>query len=117
MFAFLNPAPAVDFNAILPRITAGEMTLVDVREPSELSMTGQAAGAVNIPLMRLPTMADTRHPDSHPALAPDMPVAVYCASGARSAQAKRLLERMGYAEVVNLGGLSDWARAGGAVTR
>jgi rhodanese-related sulfurtransferase len=113
MFGFMRAAPAADYDAVMPRITAGEMTLVDVREAGELAMTGRAAGAINIPLMRLPMMADPRHPDAHPGLDPARPVALYCASGARSAQGKMLLERLGYADVVNLGGLSDWARAGG----
>ncbi|MCO0636304.1 rhodanese-like domain-containing protein [Lutimaribacter sp. EGI FJ00014] len=117
MFGFLNPSRKVDFDTLMPRIAAGDVTLVDVREAGELAMTGQAKGAIHAPLMRLADLADPSHPDKHPKLNPAKPVALYCASGARSAHGKRLLEKLGYAEVVNLGGLNDWARAGGAVTR
>ena len=117
MFGFMRAAPAVDYSDILPRIASGDISLIDVREAGELAMTGRAQGAINIPLMRLPMMADPCHPDCHPALMPEKPVALYCASGARSAQGKMLLERMGYTQVTNLGGLHDWARAGGAVER
>lgn len=117
MFGFMRAAPAADYSDIMPRIAAGEITLVDVREPDELSITGRAKDAINIPLMRLQMMADPRHPDCHPGLAPEKPVALYCASGARSAQGKMLLERLGYSEVMNLGGLHDWARAGGPLVR
>ncbi|HVN48613.1 MAG TPA: rhodanese-like domain-containing protein [Bacteroidota bacterium] len=39
--------------------------------------------------------------------AKDKPVVLYCASGARSAYATRMLRSMGYTDVVNAGGLSD----------
>ena len=35
------------------------------------------------------------------------PVIVYCASGARSAYAARILKNAGYKDVVNAGGLYD----------
>ncbi|MCK7479635.1 MAG: rhodanese-like domain-containing protein [Candidatus Moduliflexus flocculans] len=37
----------------------------------------------------------------------DRSVIVYCASGARSAYAARILKASGYADVVNAGGLDD----------
>lgn len=117
MFGFFRSSPAVDFNDLMPRIAAGEVVLVDVRDPGELQMSGKAQGAINIPLMRLPMMADPRHPDFHPDLDPAKPVALYCASGARSSHGKSLMERMGYTEVMNIGGLHDWMSAGGACVR
>ena len=117
MFGFFRSGPSVDVAALMPRIAAGEVTLVDVRDPMELSMSGKARGAVNIPLGRVATECDPRHPEFNAKLSLERPVAVYCASGARSGQAKSFLERMGFGEVINLGGLHDWAAAGGAVER
>jgi len=37
----------------------------------------------------------------------DRPVVLYCASGARSAFAARMLKSLGYTKVVNAGGLYD----------
>ncbi len=37
----------------------------------------------------------------------DKPVVLYCASGARSAYAARILKSLGFAKVVNAGGLYD----------
>jgi phage shock protein E len=37
-------------------------------------------------------------------------VVLYCASGARSGVAARILKQAGYAEVVNAGGLGDMPR-------
>lgn len=116
MFGFLRGAPALDMGPFLSRIAAGEVILLDLREASELAMTGHAKGAIHIPLMQLAKLADPDHDGCHPALDPARPVALYCASGARSARGKAMLERLGYADVTNIGGLADWMRAGGAVT-
>ena len=45
-----------------------------------------------------------------PALLPDRNVCLllYCRSGSRSQQAAQKLARMGYTNVVDLGGLRDW---------
>lgn len=117
MFGFLRSAPAVDMGHVLSRVAAGEVTLLDVRDGFELAASGLAHGAIHIPLMQLAQLADPDQPARHPALNPARPVALYCASGARSARAKTLLERMGYTDVTNIGGLRDWVRAGGAITR
>ncbi|MEM0963004.1 MAG: rhodanese-like domain-containing protein [Bacteroidota bacterium] len=44
-------------------------------------------------------------------------VYVYCASGTRSGRAASILEEMGFARVVNAGGLAELQRAGAPVTR
>lgn len=117
MFGFRRQtSPALPLVEAIARVAAGEMTLIDVRDHSELA-GGRAKGALHIPLMRLPTMADPRHPDAHPDLDTDKPVALYCASGARSGMALNVLRKLGYREVHNLGGLAHWAAAGGAVLR
>ncbi|SEO51704.1 Rhodanese-related sulfurtransferase [Salinihabitans flavidus] len=93
----------------------GRVTVIDLREHGEVASTGKAAGALHIPLSRLRDMADSRHPDHHPELKPEMALALYCASGARSAQGARLLRQMGFEDVHNIGGLAHWQRAGGTV--
>lgn len=68
--------------------------ILDVRSPAEYA-TGHVTGATNLPL--------DRFVDGYPAIAPDKskPVVIYCASGARSAQAVQYLQQQGYANVVN----------------
>jgi NADPH-dependent 2,4-dienoyl-CoA reductase/sulfur reductase-like enzyme/rhodanese-related sulfurtransferase len=73
--------------------------VVDVRSPEEVQQ-GAYPGAVNIPLDEL----DQRVNDL---CSPDRQITVYCASGARSAYAKRMLESAGYTNVRNGGGLAD----------
>lgn len=118
MFPFLRPRPAKPappVAEIAAAVARGEMYLVDVREAAELRATGKARGALHLPMAVLALKADPQAPDA--LLKPGKPVVLYCASGARSGMAARMLEKMGYAPVWNLGGLADWARGGGAVER
>lgn len=114
MFGFLRRGPVVNAPDVVARVGRGEMLLVDVREPSEFR-GAHAVGAENIPAGQV---AQKLRPGSAGCPAPNTatPVALYCASGARSGAAARQLRQMGYTEVVNLGGLRDWQRGGGAVT-
>lgn len=116
MFSFLRPGPSAarpDMAEITARVAAGKMLLIDVRERAEATATGIAQGARLVPLSILPLKADPRQPGCE--LPQGLPVAVYCLSGARSAQAADLLQRFGYGPVTNLGGLRDWAAGGGKV--
>jgi phage shock protein E len=73
--------------------------IVDVRSPDEFA-DGAYPGAVNIPLGILGAKLDELGPK-------DGPIVLYCASGARSAQAARILKQAGFADAVNAGGLDD----------
>ncbi|MFV0514861.1 MAG: rhodanese-like domain-containing protein [Jhaorihella sp.] len=95
----------------------GTVTVIDVREHAEIAASGKARGAVHIPLTRLQHMADPRHPDYVDALKPEGRIALYCASGARSGSAQRMLRQMGYEDAHNIGGLGHWVRAGGQIER
>ncbi len=118
MFNFLrSAAPATPLAEVIAAVQAGTTTLIDVRDISEVKATGRAAGALHIPLMRVSMMCDPRHPDFVAGLHADKPVAIYCASGARSGMAAGMLRKLGFADVTNIGGFGNWVQAGGAVTR
>jgi rhodanese-related sulfurtransferase len=76
--------------------------VVDVRTTGEFR-GGAYPGAINIPLdelqMRLLELGSK-----------DRDITVYCASGARSAYAQRMLMQLGYTKVVNGGGLMQMMR-------
>ncbi|RAQ97232.1 rhodanese-like domain-containing protein [Thermogemmatispora tikiterensis] len=77
-----------------------EAVLIDVREPWEYR-SGHAPRAVNIPLGQLATRVDE--------VPRDREVLLICLSGHRSAQAARLLQRLGLSRVVNVkGGITSW---------
>ena len=77
--------------------------VVDVRSPGEYA-SDHVSGAINIPLGQLDSEAPSKLTDK------DQVILVHCLSGTRSAAAKRILLRMGYANVHNVGGLGRTRR-------
>ena len=87
------------FNSTLRDKLKAGAKVIDVRTPDEFA-DGAYPGAVNIPLAALGARIGELGPK-------ESPIVLYCASGARSAQAARLLKQAGFADVVNAGGLDD----------
>ena len=81
-------------------LVAGRAKLVDVRTPAEFA-GGHLEGALSVPLGELAQRVETLGPR-------DAPLVVYCASGMRSASAKRQLQARGFTNVHNLGGMGRW---------
>ncbi len=82
-------------------IETGNAVLVDVRTPREY-VGGHINGAVSLPLDDVAAKALRVLPDK------DAGIVVYCLSGARSGRAARMLARMGYQNVRNLGAMYKW---------
>ena len=118
MFAFLNTTRSKDMpvTEAIKKAETGEVILIDIREPMEVSASGKAKGAIAIPTAALRMRADPSSPKCLPELKLGKPICVYCASGARSGMAKGMLTRMGH-EVHNIGGLGHWVQAGGKVEK
>ena len=75
--------------------------LLDVRTPEEYR-EGHIPGSNNVPLQSLDKVTGlVNHQDT--------PMFAYCYSGARSAQAVSALQRMGYTNVKNIGGIAAYA--------
>lgn len=79
----------------LKELISNGATIVDVRTKSEYH-SGNIKGSLNIPLDMLP--------NSLSKIRRDKPVITCCASGMRSASAKRILKSNGYEDVHNGGG-------------
>lgn len=91
------------------KAATGEITILDVREASEVQQTGMAQGALHIPLALVALQAAEK-------ISKSKPVAIYCAVGGRAGMAVQALTKLGY-DAQNIGGFSDWASAGGAISR
>ena len=80
--------------------------LIDVRTPAEFA-EGHLVDAVNVDVMA---------PDFRQRIAemdlPNGPVYLYCRSGNRSGQAAGILNKLGHAGAVNVGGYEDLRAAG-----
>lgn len=122
MLNFLNPHTGKGVMHMAPKtaiseVAKGAIILIDVRDGGEVLASGKAAGALHLPLAALRMKADPASPECDPALKLGKPLVLYCASGARSNAAGQMLMKMGYEDVRNIGGLRDWAIAGGAIER
>jgi len=93
----------VDKTIVKTDVVGKNVQLVDVRTPAEYN-AGHIDNAVNFDLSRQKTFMDQIN-----SLDKDQPVYVYCAVGARSAQAARILKREGFTKVFDYsGGYVDW---------
>ena len=77
--------------------------LLDVRDEDERLEEGYIPGSISIPLSRL---QETECSDL--AERKDDIIIVYCQGGGRSAQAYELLKSLGFSQVYNMGGISNW---------
>lgn len=92
----------MEINAGVEKVrTLENALLVDVRNDFEFEK-GHIPGSLNLALSRILNEAEEVLPDQ------DVPIYVYCQSGVRSARAAKLLELLGYGDVTDLGGISDY---------
>lgn len=94
-------------------IAAGEVLLLDVREPGEVR-EGHLPGAINVPRGLLEAKADLNFPHREERLQDrDQAVIVYCASGVRSLLAAATMLQMGFENVQSMsGGFAAWKAEG-----
>jgi phage shock protein E len=92
----------VPASVVLEKIRAGAR-VIDVRSSQEFAGSSYPK-ARNIPVDVLPSRLDE--------LPRDKPIVLYCASGARSARAARILKQAGFTDVTNAGGLGSMPRQG-----
>ncbi len=96
-------------SALAPQLTQHDVTVIDVRNRSEWE-AGHLPGAVHIPIGYLAErLAEIPR---------DKPIVVQCQSGARSAIATSVLQRLGVTHATDLvGGYAAWQSAGFEVVR
>lgn len=75
--------------------------LLDVRTPDEYR-DGHVPGSKNVPLQTIDQVAAVAENKN-------VPLFIYCYSGSRSHQATGALQRMGYTNVTNIGGIAAYS--------
>lgn len=96
----------INAHELAKQIQAGEVVLVDIREPEEWAQ-GHVKGATHIPRGYLELRIENLTPKR------DQAIAVMCAGGTRSLLGARDLQTMGYNNVVSVaGGFNGWKNAG-----
>lgn len=76
--------------------------LIDVRTPQEYS-GGHISKSKNIPVQNFEDTIKKM------GLKSDSPMVVYCQSGMRASQASSILNKLGFKEIYNLGGIGNWS--------
>ena len=106
------PSDGVSLDEARARSEAGEVILIDIREPREHA-TGVAAGAKLLPMSQLGQRLGEIPTD------PGKPVYLICNSQNRSPAALRALRNTGgYGHVRYVhGGMSEWAKRGGPMVK
>lgn len=90
---------------------AGEILLVDIRDPRELSRDGRIPGAFHAPRGMLEFWIDPASPYHKAALATDKTLVFFCASAWRSALSVKALKEMGVENIAEMeGGFSAWKK-------
>lgn len=98
----------IDTQQAQARIEAGNVLVLDVREPDEYDQ-GALPNALHIPRGHLEAQIEGRATDR------DQTIVVYCAGGVRSAFAARTLQELGYTDVLSMeGGFGKWKDEGRA---
>ena len=100
--------------------TANEMILngayiVDVREESEVAQSGKITDAIHIPRGLIEFQLSAESTTNPLNIKKDSDILIYCAAGIRAALAAKTLQDLGFENVFNLGGLSEWVSSGGAI--
>ena len=111
-------------NKIVPRVSSEEAiayfgdadtVFIDVRDSGDVAKSGTVKGATNINRGFIEFAADDKTKFHNPALDKSKRICVLCAAGGQAALAGKTLKDMGYSNVINIGGFSDWKAAGGEI--
>ena len=109
-------------NAVVPKISpedaiakheTGNSLFIDVRASTAIDESGTIAGALRIDRGFIEFAADDATPYHNPALIRDAEIILICGAGGQAALTGKTLKDMGYENVLNAGGISDWIAAGG----
>jgi len=104
----------------IPTITAAEAKeeqdngalIIDTREINELVITGKIKNSVHIPRGLIEFQNKETNPNGVDGFTKDRKIILYCAAGSRAALAGKSLKDIGFIDVHNLGGFSDWQSEG-----
>ncbi len=113
-------------NAMVPRIGGTEAVshlndddavFIDVRDANMIADSGTIDGGHHIPRGLFEFVADEDSPMFNPLFDKSKTFYLVCGAGGMAALAGKTMMDMGFQNVVNIGGFSEWAEAGGPVKK
>ena len=100
--------PKIDLNDAIQKHKNGNAVFIDVRDGVDISKTGTIKNALRIPRGFIEFAADPDTPFHNKELIKDAEIILVCAAGGMAALTGHTLKEMGYRNVSNVGGLSEW---------
>ena len=86
--------------------------IIDTREINELALTGKVKNSIHIHRGLIEFQNKETNPNGIEGFTKDKKIILYCAAGSRAALAGKALKDIGFTDVYNLGGFSDWQSKG-----
>ena len=105
--------PKISLNDAIQKHNDGKTIFIDVRDGVDISKTGTIKDALRIPRGFIEFAADPDTPFHNKQLNKDAEIILVCAAGGMAALTGHTLKEMGYQNVWNVGGFSDWKEADG----
>ena len=105
--------PKISLNDAIQKHNDGKTIFIDVRDGVDISKTGTIKDALRIPRGFIEFAADPDTPFHNKQLNKDAEIILVCAAGGMAALTGHTLKEMGYQNVSNVGGFSDWKEADG----
>ena len=109
-----EPFQRINIDTAKEKIDSEECTIVDVRQQDEWD-SGHVKNAIHIPRGLLEFTLVPNSSNNPVKIDDNTNILVYCAGGYRSALAAKTLKDLGFKNVYNLGGYSEWVDNGGDV--
>lgn len=90
---------------------------IDVRDSADIAKTGTILGGLTIPRGLIEFVADEATPLYNKTLQKDVEIILICGVGGQAALAGKTLKEMGYSNVLNVGGIGNWEKNGGPMSK
>ena len=110
-----NEIKRLSYEESLSIINELNTIIIDVREESEVNNSGMIKNAIHIPRGLLEFTLILISPNNPVKIDDNTNILVYCAGGYRSALSAKTLKDLGFKNVYNLGGYSEWLDNGGDI--
>jgi len=107
----------IDVNEAIQKHKTKSSIFIDVRDSADIAKTGTILGGLTIPRGLIEFVADEATPLYNKILQKDVEIILICGVGGQAALAGKTLKEMGYSNVLNVGGIGDWEKNGGPMSK
>ena len=107
----------IDVNEAIQKHKTKSSIFIDVRDSADIAKTGTILGGLTIPRGLIEFVADEATPLYNKTLQKDVEIILICGVGGQAALAGKTLKEMGYSNVINVGGIGDWEKNGGPMSK